>query len=368
MKRTFSTVFMSFGLFLFGASLISLANVSTSYAAVDDTPDCDNVAIIRCGVSSPRDMRQKAAQGDVPKVFNAMNISQGDLKGGYENGVVWRDGRVTVDGKVVATGAMTAGRNFGGTAINGTKNAGTYSTSKFVTEGQTAYVKMIDGKFSFAVIKSCGNPVSATPKTPEKPKPAPTYECVGLSHEKISRTKHRFTTQSAASGGAKVTSYEYNFGDNTSRSTSYRSASHTYDQPGTYTVSVKLHVKVNDTTESVTSSDCKVSIIVAEAPKKEEEPCVYDESLPADSPDCREPVTPAKVEKCDIKGKENVSKDSDECVEEKGNEPETPKAIADTGIGGIASGVIGSGALGYGAYAYAGSRRHLLGTFLKRNK
>lgn len=158
-----------------GVGALSIAAAPTAQARIDNTPDCDTVAIIKCGAFSESALKKaydKDAYGDIKKVYNAFDISRSDLSG-FKSGIVYRNGDVEVNGKVVATNAMTAGRNYGGTKISGTKGAGKYSVSKFVDEGQTAFVKMKDGKFEFAIIKACGNPISATPKKTAKPKPAP---------------------------------------------------------------------------------------------------------------------------------------------------------------------------------------------------
>lgn len=168
--------------FLFGmvATIFSLGLLSAPVlAAVDNTPDYDSVAIIRGGVFSESAVQTKAKQGDVPKVYAAFGIQQRELNG-FVNGVVWKDGRVTVgSNKVVAKNAVTAGRwdnpKAGMTKIAGTDRAYKMPTRYFSDEGQTAFIKMVNGRFSFAIIKPCGNPVTATPVITDKP---------GLSVEK----------------------------------------------------------------------------------------------------------------------------------------------------------------------------------------
>lgn len=349
--------------YLIGISILltsTLTTVSLSNAAsavVDNSPDCDNVAIIRCGAFDMDTMRQKASQDDVPKIFNHVGISQNDLKGQFVDGIVWRDGRVTVGDKVVATNAMTAGRNFGGTPIEGT-NAGVYSTSKFVTEGQTAFVKMkADGTFDFAVIKACGNPVKAAPKQPVKPEqPKPTYECVSLKAEKLSRTKYKFIAQADTTGDAQIEKYEFGFGDGFGITVSEDDYTYDYKKTGTFETSVVVHVKVNGEVTKVTSPQCKTNVTVV--PENTPEVCPYNNALPKDSPDCKQPE-----EKCPIKGKEDLPKDSEQCKED---EVATPAVISATGPGSIIGGLAGSSILGYGAYTYAQSRRLLLSKHLSQ--
>jgi len=257
------------------ASTVFALNVgpSTANAAIDNTPDCDNVAIIKCGAFSESELRSeydKNTYGDLHRVYSAFGISRSDLSG-FENGVVYRNGDVKIGDKVVATNAMTAGRNYGGTPIANTKNVGKYSVSKFVDEGQTAFIKMVNGKFSFAIVKACGNPVTGTPKTP--PKPKPTYSCDSLTAKKISRTEFEFTATGAAANGAKVTGYRFTFGDGKSTTSTSRTVPHTYSKEGSYTVEVEIRVEVDGSTKYVSGGNCDVTIKVTPPPAKPEYAC-----------------------------------------------------------------------------------------------
>lgn len=142
-------------------------------ASIDTTRDCDTVAIIKCGSMSVSELQGDAKQGDVPKVYANFGISHSELNG-FVDGVVWKDGRVTLgtrgEGKLVATNAVTAGRWNNPTSdmkrIPDTDRAYRMSTSHFVDDGQIAFIKIVNGKFSFAVIKTCGNPVIAKAVAP----------------------------------------------------------------------------------------------------------------------------------------------------------------------------------------------------------
>lgn len=354
--KKFRFYVVSLGILLSGVLAVNGLSNSAS-AVVDNDPDCDTVSIIRCGAFSMDKMREKASQGDVPKVYNAFGISQSDLNGEFKTGIVWKDGRVTIDGKTIATGAMTAGRNYGGTPIPGT-NAGKYPTSKFVTEGQTAFIKLkADGTFDFALIKACGNPVTGTPKQPEQPQQPPTFECTKLTVEKINRTKYKFTADTKVSGGATVEKYEFGFGDGYGITVNEKSYTYDYKKTGTFKTNVVIHVLVNGNSKTATSAACEKTITIPkESTPPATEMCQYDETLPQNSPDCQPPV-----EHCAIKGKENLPKDSDQC-----KEAATPEAIASTGPEAIVTGLFGSSALGYGAFSYAQSRRHLIKKLLGR--
>lgn len=379
MNKRLVTYLASFGILLSAAVSLTGLNSSAS-AVVDNTPDCDNVAIIRCGAFTPSALREKAAQGDVPRVYNAFGISQSDLNGSFVDGIVWRDGRVTVDGKVVATDAMTAGRNFGGTPIPNTDNVGKYPTSKFVTEGQTAFVRMVDGKFDFAVIKSCGNPISAVP-TP--PKENPKFECVRLTAEKITRTKVRFTAEATASGGATIEKYEFGFGDGFGITVSEKTYTYEYKKTGTFNTNVVVHVRVDGKIKEVTSPACEKTITIADEKirvcelatksiitinKSEFDATKHSMNLD----DCKEvPPTPANIQVCELATKNVItikdnefdstkhSRDLDDCEE-------VPQVLAVTGPETIVMSLFGSSALGYGAFSYFQSRRALINKLLGR--
>jgi uncharacterized repeat protein (TIGR01451 family) len=176
--------FLGFGLALLATATIGL--VQLQVRAADDSRDCDKFAVIRCGTMTAAELRAEydtnngspmngdtTKQPDIKKVFTGMGISATDLDGSFKAGTVYRDGTVKVNGSVVATNAKMAARNLGGTPIAGT-NADKISVSAMAS-AQTALVKMDQsGKFLFAVMKPCGNAVTATPKETPAPTPTPT--------------------------------------------------------------------------------------------------------------------------------------------------------------------------------------------------
>jgi hypothetical protein len=84
--------------------------------------------------------------------------------------------------------------------------------AQFIT-GKPAFVKVVDGKFMFAVLKTCGNPVKATPTpTPPKPvppKPTPTATCVSVQAIKKSRDSYDFKGTAAVTNGATISNYAF---------------------------------------------------------------------------------------------------------------------------------------------------------------
>lgn len=294
----------------------------TASAKIDNTPDCDTVAIIKCGAFSESALKKaydKDAYGDIEKVYDAFDISRSDLSG-FKSGIVYRNGDVKVDGKVVATDAMTAGRNYGGTKISGTKGVGKYSVSKFVDEGQTAFVKMEDGKFVFAIVKACGNPVSAKPKA-AKPKTVTMVSVCNPDTGKVIKVKETDAADYKPVG----------------------------DKACKDLVVCRL-------------SDYKIVTI---------KPARYDASLYSkEQADCEEvvveetPTPPARVvSKPPVVVVKEPEPEPEPVVE---SEPEEPTVIAKTGPEQFALGGLGLGSLTAAGYYFRASRRKLIDKFMNK--
>jgi hypothetical protein len=139
--------------------------------------DCDSNAVIRCGALTAAEMRQKYnSQPYAREVFNHFGVNRNTLaKSNWRHGYVTRDGKVVVNGKTVATGAITAGRHNMPGSRTVTKNGMTFyvrsPSVSFAQQRLDALVLMKDGRFQAAVLTSCGNPVKAKPAPKPQPKP-----------------------------------------------------------------------------------------------------------------------------------------------------------------------------------------------------
>ena len=271
--------------FSIAAAVIGIGSLLISYiggpsqAAVDNTPDCDTVAIVYCGTFSESQFHSKwnndKKYSDHATVFSAFGIKKSDVTG-MVDGIVWRDGRVTLgnsaSGQVVATNAITAGRwnnpKSGMTKIAGTSRAYKMSTSNFATEGQTAMIKMVNGQFKFAVIKSCGNPVTATPKA------KPEALCNALATPVITnRTRVALSSTATVKNGATISEHIFTIHDASGKQinqhrvpTKATTSSTVFDvtTPGTYTAKVAIRTSLGD----IRSTNCeKKFTIQPEAPK-----------------------------------------------------------------------------------------------------
>lgn len=130
------------------------------------------------------------------------------------------------------------------------------------------------------------------------------------------------TEMNAVYKGAKIT-----FGDGNTTQITGTSASHQYAKAGNYTVVATLSFDINGQVKNVT---CEAKITT--------EMCPYNPALPKDSPDCRQPETPAAPV------------------------TELPK----TGTGDMILSGFGAGSMIVSASLYLGSRRDLLSTLLGR--
>lgn len=158
------------------ATIVGLMQLPVHAATVDRSRDYDKYAIVYGGTMSVDEVRKTYNSDDHAAVFSAFGIDQGELNGDIRKGVVYQDGRVEVDGDVVASNASMAARELGGATISGSTTAKKVSVSK-MGSAQEALVKFDDsGRFVWAIMTPCGNPVNATPtpKPTSQPQPQPT--------------------------------------------------------------------------------------------------------------------------------------------------------------------------------------------------
>jgi PKD repeat protein len=209
--------------------------------------------------------------GDLPTIYHSYGLSDYEMTHAdtvAKMGEVHRDGSITVNGQVVATGATSIGRQQINAHRTKVKIGNTYyyegtpeySYAKGV-ESIVAYVFFDqNGDFKAAVMTSCGNAVHAHPK------PKPEYACNALTADKISRTERKFTASASAKNGAAIASYTFDFGDGTKQTSTATTVNHTYSKPDTYTVKLTANITVDGQTKAVTSSNCQVTFTVETPP------------------------------------------------------------------------------------------------------
>jgi hypothetical protein len=161
----------------------AIVGPKVALAASSQPEDCTANSIIWCGASSKADWLSKVSSGDGHNTgANIQNIyydqGRGITAANFNAsttvvGTVFKNGNVEVNGKVVATGAKSVGRDF----IAGSVKSGTVwmrpTSVSFVANSIQAWVDMSGGTFHYFILQSCGNPGVATPVKAPTPSPTP---------------------------------------------------------------------------------------------------------------------------------------------------------------------------------------------------
>jgi uncharacterized repeat protein (TIGR01451 family) len=184
----------------------------TMQAVRAERPDCDSNAVLYCGAYDVNTLVNKYNANPSAQAIYASSpfgISATELKsGGYVNGSVTRSNQVYVNGRLVATGALTAGRhNMGGShPLPGGPGYYRPPSVSFKQSSLSAFVKLDgNGRFMFAIIKACGNPVVGNPTTPpQPPKPAPKPNFTIQKKVRIAGTKNNYGEDVKVQPGQKV--------------------------------------------------------------------------------------------------------------------------------------------------------------------
>lgn len=239
-------------------------------------PDKNANAVIWGGASTPAELdtiyHKNGGDGhntsaSIQTIYAHFGIDSSDIDAMSSDsvtGYVTSTGDVYAGTTLVATNALTAGRQWlphsspqdcgvNGTQTyydpNGVPGDAFYTRTpsvSFCNPALTAMVVMKNGVFQFAILVSCGNPVTATP-VPPKPKPALT--CSQLNDtpgtiESDGDQNYSFEAVANPTGGATVSSYEFNFDDGTTKtvntSSNSTSVSHLFS-PGTWKITVTIN-------------------------------------------------------------------------------------------------------------------------------
>lgn len=221
-KKYFAFTFTLFG--IVPLLIIALGGFKTDAMTIQSTRDCDANAVIRCGARSFDELQTRYSRPDVAEIYSAFGISDQDIANIRDNAVegqVTRNGDVLVNGEIVATDAMTAGRQnmAGSTAANSggvTYFRRTPSVS-FLSSSEPAFVVMKDGQFVYAIIASCGNPVIASPLIKQR--------------QPATMTSTSTTTTTTTQPNVSVTNNNTNNNSNTNTVTTPAPVVYTYTPP-----------------------------------------------------------------------------------------------------------------------------------------
>jgi len=169
---------------LIGAAAM-MASLALPMSASAQGQNCDANAVIWCGATSVSTLQNRFANGDghnsaasIQHIFAWFGISGSavnEMSSDAQNGIVTKSGEVFVGNQMVATDAVTGGRQNIAGSIRELRDGTTFFVRKpsvsFLDNSLSAFVVMKNGQFQFAVLTSCGNAVKATPV--HKPSPTP---------------------------------------------------------------------------------------------------------------------------------------------------------------------------------------------------
>ena len=166
-----------------GVATVLMSIIPMAALAATGGRDCDDNAIVYCGAYTQSELTGKIASGDTKNsaanlqaIYNGKGMTT-DAINATVDGTVSNDGRVFVNGLVVATNAKTDGRQ---KKANGSVADGslwltpTQDSFAVGTTSIEAFVSMKNGQFQWAILKACGNTVAATAVVKPTPTPTPT--------------------------------------------------------------------------------------------------------------------------------------------------------------------------------------------------
>ncbi|MCA9345123.1 hypothetical protein KC871_00690 [Candidatus Saccharibacteria bacterium] len=253
---------------VFALAIVALIAMPAKAVNIDTTRDCDKYAVMYCGSMTKAEIVKKLQNGDgqnsaknIKDIYSKFGLSVKDIEGAkFEDGVVYKDGDVKIGNKIVAKDAKTYIRTMG-----------KVSTSKMGTAQAAKVALDKNGKFMFAVMTPCGNPVTGKAVEPPKPK----VQAISCDALKVTLDTTKKSVSASVSGSAsntKIDGYKIDFGDGTV--VNKQSANHTYAADGKYTIVAHVSGKVNDKTKTVTSAGCTKSVefVIPPTPEPKPEP------------------------------------------------------------------------------------------------
>lgn len=300
-------------------SVIGVIGFTKATVSADGySENCGPSAVVECGAYNQAQLTARI-QPDAQALYASQGIGVNIYLA--KKGIVYPDGKVTVDGKTVATDAMTFGR---------VKRA---SSDQLVKIGETefwkhsitgaAIYKPVDahvflnseGRFTGAVIMMCGNPVVAKPVPLPKPEPpkVQTVMCVDLNIVKDVTLRKVTATVEGAVENTSISGYKTTWGDGSSATTN--PATHTYKDYGEYKIVGYVTAKVNGVSKTVSDPVNCVETVKFEKPAQEMlEVCDLETknivTIKKDEFDAKkhtEDLSKCNIEVCELDSKEIIS-------------------------------------------------------------
>jgi hypothetical protein len=277
--------------------LTSILNTKASALTINGGSDCSPNSVINCGVTSTQqlvnylpghtailDLYSKSFGINAADISNLRNTTVHPNEDVTYAGSVNVNNDVIVNGRIVDTNAITAGRQNISNRYGSSRqvNYAGYSffirtpRVSFVVASIPAFVVMKNGVFQFAILTSCANPVRATavPVTPKKTTSIATYTCDNLTlaisstdpNTIVANVKHSQTN------GATYNNVTYQFKNDTNNIITSLTAGDTnvnyssVNSFGPQTVTATVNFTLSGRSVSATSPNCVKSITLATTP------------------------------------------------------------------------------------------------------
>lgn len=330
-------------------------------ASPSQAAGCNSFNVVYCGTHSMSELQTAYSRTEIKELYKEWYVTETMVQGGsnMREGVVDANGNITVDGRVVATNAITVQSKAGTRQPQPQRSYKTsngytyyqYTTGQSFVDGPKSYNIYAwfdnNGSFITGVIKDCGNPVWGNPTTP----PAkPVLTCDALQVTEISRNTFKFSVKATAKDGASITSYTYNFGDNNIKTTNSSEIQYTYAKEGNYTVTITVNGKETGEVKRQ-NPNCQKTVTVKPEPKMIV--CVIEEGGKKYTKEIKKEEFNEKIHKTNL----------DECKETPTpNTPSTPTPspeLPKTGASDAIMSALGLGGLTTATIAYIASRRQM---------
>jgi len=258
---------------------------NTPPAGASDFRDTSPNAIINGGALTATELVQKARQnapGDLQTIFSEYGLSPSEynrFEKTARTGTAYKDGRIVVDGRVVATNAKSLGRSKKSYShektIGGITYHESYSKDVFLSDTISALVMFNDkGQMEFAILRACANPITGTRNNP-------VYKCNALTPHKVNDTTYDFTAKASASNGASLAYGIIDYGDGTKSGkisaadlkAGTKKFRHVYNKTAKFTAKLTVYVSVpGNQTYTIAPAGTCLQTVSATVPKPKVEP------------------------------------------------------------------------------------------------
>ena len=151
-------------------------------ASPSQAAGCNKFNVVYCGTHSMSELQTAYSRTEIKELYKEWYVTETMVQGGsnMREGVVDANGNITVDGRVVATNAITVQSKAGTRQPQPQRSYKTsngytyyqYTTGQSFVDGPKSYNIYAwfdnNGSFITGVIKDCGNPVWGNPTTPQQ--------------------------------------------------------------------------------------------------------------------------------------------------------------------------------------------------------